>query len=104
MQTPETQKQKQSLKKCHVHTKYFLTQTRKLATTNSAKQALAVLVVAEIHLVVPVVSATFLKPSLAEHHHLVAVNAAQVDRRVAKTSKQLQKLHLKKQCSGVRQQ
>jgi hypothetical protein len=104
MQTLETQKQKQSSKKCRVHMKFFLTQTRKLVTTNSAKQALAVLVVAEIHLVEQVVSATFLKRSLAEHHHLAAVSAAQAGHRVDKTSKQLQTLPLKKQCSGVRQQ
>jgi hypothetical protein len=69
-----------------------------------AKQELAVPVEAEIHLEVRVVSATFLKRSLAEHHHLAVVSAAQVDRRVVKTSKPLQTLHLKKQCSGVRQQ
>ena len=48
--------------------------------------------------------ATYLKHSLAEHHHLVAVNADLVDHHVVKTSKQLQTLHLKKQCLGVRQQ
>jgi hypothetical protein len=61
-------------------------------------------VVAEIHLVVRAVSATFLKRSLVVDHHLVAVNAVRVVHRVAKTSKPLQTLHLKKQCSGVRQQ
>ena len=104
MQTLETQKQKQSSKKCHVHTKFFLTQTRKLVTTNLAKQELVDLVVAEIRLVEQVVSATFLKRSLAVHRHLVAVSAVQVVLRAAKTSKQLQTLHLKKLYSGVRQQ
>jgi hypothetical protein len=65
---------------------------------------LAAPVEAEIHLVVQAVSATFLKRSLVEDHHLVAVSAVQVDRRVVKTSKPLQTLHLRKQCSGVRQQ
>jgi hypothetical protein len=104
MQTLETQKRKQSSKKCRVHTKCFLTQTRKLVTTNLVKQELAVLVEVEIHSVERVVSATFLKRSLAVHRHLVAVSAVQVVHRVAKTSKQLQTLHLKKLYSGVRQQ
>jgi hypothetical protein len=80
------------------------TQRRKLVTTNSAKQELVDLVAAEIHLVVLAVSATFLKRSLAEHRHLAAVNVAQVDHPVAKTSKQLQILHLKKRYLAVKQQ
>jgi hypothetical protein len=84
--------------------KFFPTLKRKLATTNSAKQALVALVVAEIHSVGQAALATYLKHSLAEHHHLVAVNADLVDHHVVKTSKQLQTLHLKKRCLGVRQQ
>ena len=104
MQTLETLKQKQSSKKCRARMKFFPTLKRKLATTNSAKQALVALVGAEIHSVEQAASVTFSKHSLAEHRHLVVASAALVDHRVVKTSKLLQTLHLKKQCLGVRQQ
>ena len=103
MQTRVTQKQKRNSKKFHARTKFFPILTRKLATTNSEKQVLAVQAVAEIHLAVLADSVTSSKHSLVEHRHLVADNAGQVDHRVVKISKQLQTSHLKKQCSGVRQ-
>jgi hypothetical protein len=54
------------------------------------RQVLAVQALAVIHLAVLVDSVTSLKHSLVEDHHLVVASAAQVDRRVVKTSKQLQ--------------
>jgi hypothetical protein len=85
MQTQVTQKQKRNLKKFHALTKFFQILRRKLATTNSAKQVLADLVVAEIHSAGLADSATSLRHSLVEDHHLEAASAAQVDRRVVKT-------------------
>jgi hypothetical protein len=103
MQTRVMQKRKRNSKRFHARTKFYPILTRKLATTNSEKQELAVQAVAEIHLAVLADSATSSKHSLVEHRHLVADNAGQVDHRVVKISKQLQTSHLKKQCSGVRQ-
>jgi hypothetical protein len=90
MQTQVTQKQKRNLKKFHAPTKFFPILRRKLATTNLVRQVLAVQALAVIHLAVLVDSVTSLKHSLVEDHHLVVASAAQVDRRVVKTSKQLQ--------------
>jgi hypothetical protein len=60
-------------------------------------------VVAEIHLVVLAVSATSLRRSLVEGHHLAVVSVAQADHRVDKTLKQLPISPLKKQCLVARQ-